>query len=67
VLKIEKNGQKIYFTLCLTLISLFAFSQWTALLSPTTDDLYSIYFPNANRGYAVGYHFQVFPNKIDEF
>jgi photosystem II stability/assembly factor-like uncharacterized protein len=46
--------KKIYISICLTLISAFAFSQWTSLTSGTTSNLYSVYFTDANNGYAVG-------------
>ena len=46
--------KKLTLIICLTLVSGFAFSQW--IEQKTSDILYSIYFPDANTGYAVGGH-----------
>ena len=47
--------KKIYFTTCLILVSVVAFSQWT-LLKPfsTLNSLYSLKFTDENTAYAVG-------------
>lgn len=50
---------KIYILICfIILCNLFVHAQssWSALTSGTTNNLYSVYFTNANIGYAVGYN-----------
>jgi photosystem II stability/assembly factor-like uncharacterized protein len=46
--------KKLTLIICLTLVSGFAFSQWVQQKS--NDVLFSVYFPDANTGYAVGGH-----------
>ena len=46
--------KKLFLLLCLSLSSVFAFSQWTSQTSGTTDYLLSVYFTDADTGYAVG-------------
>jgi photosystem II stability/assembly factor-like uncharacterized protein len=46
--------KKIISLILLSLISVFAFSQWTTLTSGTNKPLKSVHFPTANTGYAVG-------------
>jgi len=40
--------------ICFALVSVFAQGQWTQQSSPTSNNLNSAFFPNANTGYAVG-------------
>jgi photosystem II stability/assembly factor-like uncharacterized protein len=46
--------RKIYISLALMFISVFAFSQWTQLTSGTTNALNSLYFTDNNTGYDSG-------------
>ena len=46
--------KKLFLLLCLSLSSVFAFSQWTSQISGTTNGLTSVYFTNSDTGYAVG-------------
>jgi photosystem II stability/assembly factor-like uncharacterized protein len=47
--------KKIFLSICLMCMSVLAFAQWTLLNPlPTKNNLYSVHFPDANTGYAVG-------------
>jgi photosystem II stability/assembly factor-like uncharacterized protein len=46
--------KKIFLSLILPLISVFAYSQWITIPSGTQAQLRSVYFVNADTGYAVG-------------
>jgi photosystem II stability/assembly factor-like uncharacterized protein len=46
--------KKYYFTICIMLISALSFAQWTTCISGTSNDLYSIHFPDYNHGYVAG-------------
>lgn len=43
-------------SLLLSLAALQGHAQWSAVSSPTSQDLYAVHFPTASVGYAVGYH-----------
>ncbi len=49
-----KTMKKLFLLMCLSLSSVFAFSQWTSQTSGTTEYLQSVYFTDADTGYAVG-------------
>jgi uncharacterized protein (TIGR02145 family) len=46
--------KKIYFSICLMLITAYSLSQWTTLSSVTKYNLYSVYFVDGYIGYAIG-------------
>lgn len=47
--------KKSYILCSFLVVSTLAFSQWTLITpAPTGNDLYSVYFPDANTGYVVG-------------
>ena len=47
--------KKIYLSICLTVISVFSFAQWTWQNPyPTGNKLSSVFFANSNTGYANG-------------
>jgi len=50
----KRQFLKYHLTLAVILISMIAYAQWTQLVSPTTNHLLSVHFPDANTGYAVG-------------
>jgi photosystem II stability/assembly factor-like uncharacterized protein len=45
--------KKLYISICLILVSLFAFPQWIQLTSGTNGRLRSVFFTDQNTGYAV--------------
>ena len=49
-----KTMKKLFLLMCLSLSSVFAFSQWTSQTSGTTEYLQSVYFTDADTGYTVG-------------
>ncbi len=51
---VYKVPRLTFFIICLSLISINSFSQWTILNSNTTENLNAIEFSDANRGFAVG-------------
>ena len=53
-LKTDGIMKRFFLLIYLSQISVFAFSQWTAISSGTNNYLYSVYFTDANTGYVVG-------------
>jgi photosystem II stability/assembly factor-like uncharacterized protein len=48
--------KKFALTLLSTCVWIFSFGQWTTYNTGTTDQLYSVFFPDSNTGYATGWN-----------